>query len=478
MKKLLFFLLLTFFLSAPLHAQVANKVVSAPDILPDCTAEMNTPSFWISRLDGDPDKVLLTTEQIAALTAKYRAKPFDSLDIEGNPYTIRDFVDSYDRFGIQPVTEDPLKIASFPGDSLRTRLDMARKWVLDHEMWDRRQLPFTRDKKEALFVETDAANIPPVIHPRYGVLVRHTMERIEPTSEQTFWAQYSWHDLFQSAGLETGTPVAILHRSKKGDWLYVKTFMSFGWVPRENVAIASAARIREVAEPRSFVVSLDHRIPVYRDSEFTDWVNDFFLGEKLPLLGKTSGGYQVKVPVCGPDGNLAVVGGWIKPEALVSVGYQPFTRRNLIETAFRLLNRPYGWAGSVHERSCSELVRTVLKTFGIQVSRNMLTEVRFADTVYSMKEKTSPEVKYTVLNTCGGGATLCASRQHIVIYLGKVDGRYYVIHSNGYSYHGQDGTEYRMGRVTVNDMELEGGSDIRIITDISTFAPKTAYRRQ
>ena len=476
MKKRPLFFLLVFLASASLHAQVAQKIVSAPEILPNCTAAMQTPAFWISRLEGDPDQILLTPDRIAALNMKHRSIPFDTMDIEGNPYTIRDFVDSYNRFGIQPVTEDPLEITSFPGDSLRTRLDMALKWVLDREMWDRRQLPFTGEKKEALFAETDADVIPNVVHPRYGILVRHTLERIQPTHEQTFWGQYSWLDLMQSAGLETGTPVAILHRSKKGDWLYVKTFMSFGWVPRENVAIAPVARIREIAEPRSFVVSLDHRIPVYRDGAFTEWVNDAFLGEKLPLAVKTSRGYKVKVPVCGPDGGLAVIDGWIRPDAKVSVGYQPFTRRNLIETAFRQLNRPYGWAGSNHERSCSELVRTVLKTFGIQVSRNMLTEINYADTAYSMKEKTAPEVKYRVLDTCGDGATLCGSRQHIVIYLGKVDGRYYVIHSNGYSYHGPDGVEYRIGRVSVNDMELEGGSDIRVITDISTFAPKSVYK--
>jgi hypothetical protein len=118
----------------------------------------------------------------------------------------------------------------------------------------------------------------------------------------------------------------------------------------------------------------------------------------------------------------------------------------------------------------------VLKTFGIQVSRNMLTEIRYADTVYSMREDAPPELKYRVLDTCGGGATLCGSRQHIVIYLGTVDGRHYVIHSNGYSYHDRDGVEYRVGRVSVNDMELEGGSDIRTITDISTFAPNSVYR--
>lgn len=473
--SLLFFVFGLLFARIP-SAQVAHKVVSAPDILPDCTARMQTPAFWIDRLDGDPDDVLLTPDRIAALNEKHHTRPFDTRDIAGDPYTIRDFVAAYDKFGVQPWAGDPLEIKSFPGDSLRTRFRVAREWVLDRKMWDRRQLPFTDEMKEELFAETVADRISDVVRPEYGVLVRHTLHRIMPTNVQTFWSQYAWQDLFQATGLETGEPVAVLHRSKRGDWLYVRTTMSFGWVPRENVAVAPAARVREVIEARSFLVSLDHRVPVYRNRERTDWVNDLFMGAKLPLAGKTSSGYHVRVPVCGPGGTLEVIDGWIAPDAAVSVGYQPFTRRNMIETAFRLLGRPYGWGGSCHERSCSELVRTVLKTFGIRVARGMLNEINYADTVFSMKENAAPETKYRVLDNCGAGATLCGSRQHIVIYLGAVDGRYYVIHSNGYSYHDREGTEFRVGRVSVNDMELEGGSDIRTITDISTFAPKGGAR--
>jgi len=455
-----------------LFAQIAKRVVSAPDILPNCTKEMQTPKFWIDRLEGDPDAVLLTPARIAALNIKHLTKSFDTKDIDGNPYTIRDFVESYDRFGVQPKTEDPLEIVTFSGDSLRIRFKTAREWVNGRKLWDRRQLPFTAEMIKSLFAETGEEKIPDLVRPEYGILVRHTLHRIMPTNEHAFSGQYSWLDMFQATGLETGMTVAILHRSKKGDWLYVKTAFSFGWVPRENVALAPAARIREIAEPRSFVVSLDHRVPVYRDRAFTGWVDDLFMGSKLPLVEKTAAGHHVKVPVCGADGMLAVIDGFIPPDANVSAGYQSFTRRNVIETAFRLLGRPYGWAGSCHERSCSELVRTVLKTFGILVPRGMLLEISYADAVYSMKENTPPETKYKVLDNCGGGASLCGSRQHIMIYLGKVGDSRYVIHSNGYSYHDKEGVEYRVGRVSVNDMELEGGSDIRMITDISTFSPK------
>jgi len=37
---------------------------SAPKILPGTTEAMQHPGFWISNIKGDPDKVIMTSEQI------------------------------------------------------------------------------------------------------------------------------------------------------------------------------------------------------------------------------------------------------------------------------------------------------------------------------------------------------------------------------------------------------------------------------
>jgi hypothetical protein len=86
-------------------------------------------------------------------------------------------------------------------------------------------------------------------------------------------------------------------------------------------------------------------------------------------------------------------------------------------------------------------------------------------------ENTQKEVKYRYLDACDPGITLCGFPNHIVIYLGKVDSNYYVIHSNGYSYHTEDGTEMGVARVSVTGTELEGGGHIDRFTEISTIKP-------
>ncbi|MFA6470703.1 MAG: hypothetical protein WCU00_01575, partial [Candidatus Latescibacterota bacterium] len=85
------------------------KSENAPALSPNTTEEMQHPEFWISNLKGNPDRVILTPEQIAGLNRKNSTKPYEFKDIDGKSYTLR----------TNTLVEDPLAIRSFSGDSLR-----------------------------------------------------------------------------------------------------------------------------------------------------------------------------------------------------------------------------------------------------------------------------------------------------------------------------------------------------------------------
>ena len=96
---------------------------------------------------------------------------------------------------------------------------------------------------------------------------------------------------------------------------------------------------------------------------FSWWIDAF---QRRPLetgmpvavlhMSKNRDWYYVNTEICF---------GWVMPDAEVSVGFLPFTQRNMINTVFTLLNRPYRGGGGEHERDCDGTVRTVLKVFGI-----------------------------------------------------------------------------------------------------------------
>ena len=453
------------------HAQEQKKLVAAPNIIPPATAEMQRPGFWIARIQGDPDKVIMTPGQIREFNRKNRARSLERKDINGVTHTIDDVLVQGNFLGIHLRLEDPLTIKSITGDSLRVWFKRTRDYVKSGVFWDRRQLPYPEDAKNELLDALNEESLPAVVHPRYGILVRNTFNRVVPTYEMVYTQQYGWLQMFQNADLDAGMPVAILHMSKNGDWYYVKSEYAFGWVSADNVAEGSIQEIKRLAEPDDCIVALAHKIPVYADREFKTWITDFYQSTRLPLVKKSNSGYEVRVPFRQADGSLKGVIGWVKPGADVNIGFQPYTQRNVITTIFRLLNRPYGWTGTDHERDCVGTIRSVFRTFGIFVPRWTTFELYYTDHVTVFTADTPKEVKYRYLDQCEPGITVCGFNGHVVLYLGEVNGIHYVIHQNGYSYHDADGNEIRVGRVSVNHTEIEGGADITRWTELSVFKP-------
>ncbi|MBN1291614.1 MAG: SH3 domain-containing protein [Candidatus Latescibacteria bacterium] len=448
-----------------------KKLITAPDVIPPATEAMQHPEFWIDNIDGDPDRIILTPKDIVELNRKAANRPVELKDINGNPFSIQGYVNSSDLIGLQFYTEDPLAITSVSGDSLRARFRRTREHFLKRTYWDRRYLKYSEGIKQEIIDRTDESTIPETVVPRYGILTSHTLNRVMPEHQAGFGSQYGWLDMLQSTSLETGTPVAVLHMSKNRDWCYVKSYHSFGWVPTVQVAFGTIGEIRRLSESDKFIVALAHKVPVYSDRECIVFVTDIYQSARLNLVRETGNGYNVLMPFRRGDGSLETLSCWVKPNADIHVGYQPFTQRNIINTFFRLLNRPYSWMGAEHERSCSGTVRSVLKTFGILAARGTSFELHYPDHIIMFPKETAKDIKYQYLNTCEPAITLCGFSGHIMLYLGKVDGVHYIIHQNGYSYHDENGTELKVGRVSVNHTELEGGSDINLWTELSVLKP-------
>jgi len=443
---------------------------NAPKVVPRTTEEMQTPDFWINRIDN-PDEVIMTPAQIVKINERNRSMPKTIKDIDGEDYSIDRVVSSKLGIGLQYNVEEPLKMKTFPGDSLRAMLDRHKEYFTGRQKYDRRQMKFPEDETDRLLTNTDPEAVPSVIVPKYGILVRHTLNRVLPTNQAAYGSPRSWLDSLQSTGLDGGMPVAVLHMSKDRKWYYVRSEIAFGWVPAENVALGSPKELADYIDSKESVVALDYNVPVYGDRDFNAYITDLFIGSKAKLLNQSSAGYQVLMPVRKADGTFETVQGWVKPDAKVSVGYQPFTQRNVISTMFNLLYRPYGWADSDHEFDCCGAIRVVLRTFGIKTGRWTSYELHATDHVIAFSRRTPKEKKYELIQGCEPGICLVGSSGHINMYLGEVDGRHYVIHQGGYSYKGDDEKTYHFRRVNVNDTELDGGSNIRDWSEITTLRP-------
>lgn len=450
----------------------ASQPQMAPKIVPGSTAEMQSAKFWISRIKN-PDKVIMTPDQIKALNEKNKTRGSNFTDIFGNPYSIDNTLASQERIGIMYHVEDPLTYTSFPSDSLKFRIERQNQWLRESAIADRRGLPFDEDMKKELLDNTDVESIPSgSVRPQYGIIVEHTLGRLMPYELPTGRGSGSFlMDSMQAGLVDYGQPVAVLHMSKDRRWAYIRSEISFVWAEARHIALGTPKEIRAYIDSPSFIVATTHKIPIYGDSNFRNYITDFYLGAKVKLLEKTTAGYRVSYPVRTPEGSFSTATGWVKSDASVSVGYQPFTQRNILNTFFSLLYRPYSGRDSFNERDCCGTMRTVFRTFGFHMGRWTSHQLHASDHVYMFPRDTPKEKKYELLKGCEPGICLVGDGGHISMYIGQADGRYFVIHQSGYSYNDENGVRLSVARVNVNDTELAGGSNVSQWTEITTIKP-------
>ncbi len=460
--KLILYSVLSVLFTGAVEGQ-EKKYEDAPKIVPGSTEEMQHPEFWISNIKGNPDRVFMTPEQIVELNGKNSTKSYKMKDINGKQYSVK----SKNTI----LVEDPLSIKTFPGDSLRARLESRRNYLKSRTFYDFRKKKYNDDMKNDLYEMIDKDSIPDTIIPRYGIIVTHSNDRKFPTQKRAWTDPNGWINVFSTTSLDAAMPVAVLHTTRDRDWYYVRTEIAFGWIPAVNVAIGSAKELRNYVNAKDFIVACTYKVPVYSDKGTNDFLMDLYMGARVKLRKKTPDGYHVLVPFRRPDGSFDAVRGWVKPDARVSVGYQPFTQRNLINTAFTMLYHPWSGGDSYNERHCCGIIRAVLRTFGIITMNSTTLQLHASDHVIAFPEKTPKEVKYSYLEGHEPGICLMGSRQHVIMYLGKVAGRHFVIHSTGYDYNADDNTVMMVRRVNVNDTELDGGSNVDTWTYITELKP-------
>ena len=174
----------------------------------------------------------MTPKQIEVLNKKNAQRESHFTDVFGDPYSIDDVLESRDLIGIMYHVEDPLSYTSFPSDSLRARIERANDWFNGRKFYDRRNMIYDDDMKNELLGKTNVEAIPAgSVKPTYGIIVRHSNGRVMPTNLTADGRPGGWLDNFQSGLIDYGQPVAILHMSKDGDWYYVRSQISFTWIP-------------------------------------------------------------------------------------------------------------------------------------------------------------------------------------------------------------------------------------------------------
>lgn len=284
--------------------------------------------------------------------------------------------------------------------------------------------------------------IPDSVAVRFGLTLRRADMRTWPTLEFVFKTHDTFDlDRFQESGLFPAEPVAVLHESADGQWFFVQSYNYAAWVLKDKIVTGDREKIFKYRDTDAFLVvagskaktNFNPKVPAISELQLD-------MGVRLPLLRDEDvdrhvdgqhprSSHAVSLPVRGESDELQFRTALIARNQDVSVGYMPYTRRNILHQSFKFLGERYGWGHSYNARDCSGLVMEVYKTFGIPLPRNtkQQEDSRIGESS-RIASNDSAEKKLEILNRADVG-DLLYSPGHVMVYLGSVDGEAYVIHS-------------------------------------------------
>ncbi|MBN1294563.1 MAG: SH3 domain-containing protein [Candidatus Latescibacteria bacterium] len=431
----------------------------APQVLPGVEPEMLTPEYWID-IQEDADKIVMTPLEIERFNEKVRNKQVTPVDYYGKPDPLMDLNDMITKLGLVMNPILPLELPDTEqGSILRERLISNIDFLFSpmdlwgsKEFYDGRNAIYNDEMKQKLVDAMNIDAVPDVNTRRFGIIVNHANLRYYPTEVPGYHNTVSELDRFQGGALLIGMPVAILHQSVDGEFLFVETPVSRGWVLACDIAISDREAIKKLTDDENFLMATGDKVPVYGDPQYTNFARNLFFSAAMPLIKYDNTGYVVKMPYRKPDGVLGVTNGYIKHDADVHIGYLPYTKRNVIIQMFKLLDTPYGWEDQNDKRDCCGTMWVLLRCFGITTGRFPQFILKASDHQVYIDPGLSTEKKIEEVSKIEPVITMAGSSGHIVLYLGKArNGKLYFIHQAGWGYKDENGEQLIVNRVSVNE---------------------------
>ena len=442
--KKIFALILTFlFIVAPIHAQELEKTLpplpKGPLLLTSDTPEMFKADFWINRLKT-PDKWIKTNEQVESF----------------NEEIVRFSDDRVNVFKIKNTVS---------GSEVKALAKSEYDAIANRKLFDKndKYIPksFFEDKiKTNMRLES----IPNKIKVRWAATVKYASARAIPTEvgmlEEKGDVEF---DMVQYSKIKAWLPVAIYHTTKDGAWSYVQAPYVRGWVKTRDLAVfESQEKLKSyVIRKRDYLIATGSEVPVFSNPGLTEVRTEASMGTHFPIQGESANYYESLLPVRGKGGDVVLEKIYISKTSDLSKGRLPYTQRNMIRQAFKLLGARYGWGNFWGGRDCSGFTFDVFMGMGIEIPRNSKEQGVIGTFLNRFEPFEAEGQKIATLAIAREGITLIRMPHHIMLYLGQIDGLHYVIHSTWAERYSQtDDSKNRINQVVVSDLTLNGKSRI------------------
>ena len=415
--------------------------------MPDVTAEMSDASYW-AKLYSDADEIILNSDEIKAFNEDtYIASGTMVMDL-------RTVAPNFDGLARNEAVKSSAKADAeyYFGWTYGSNGKMA-EWSYYQKMIDNCVDPAARKDMPT----------------RYAVAVERTTLHTFPTHEP-IWDDPSDSDFNYQylSAVQVNDPLVIYTTSKDGKFYLARSRDCSGWIPAEAIAVCKDKAEWEAA----WVIPEEQLLVVYGNKVYTDASNTapetarrmLGQGTRLELVSDLAPdqlvnnrypyhNYVIYLPVRMDDGSYAKKMALLPETAKVSVGFLPLTMENIAMVALQNLGDAYGWGGMMDVEDCSGLIRTIYACFGLEIGRNGNWQWNMNMEKIDMANM-SVEEKIQIIDALPLGAALCFSG-HEMMYLGKENGKYYVISTVSSIMSPETGNRLRTRDVMINTLDVK-----------------------
>ena len=278
--------------------------------------------------------------------------------------------------------------ASLPPDAIRRRIE-ALTGRLNGPLFKNADTEIEQAEIDAWLDNRALERIEAADDGWFGLVVTRAAVRRLPTAQRAFDRNGGIDiDRLQESALFPGTPVAVLHESRDGQWLFVQAENYAGWVKSDAVGIGTRDEVMRYAarQPRRHITGSQVRTvyhPYAKEvSELRlDMGASFPLRTDWPLSKPVNGqgalgAWIVDLPLRLDNGRLHIKPALIPRAADTAAGPLPASQAALIRQAFKFLGERYGWGHDYQGRDCSGFVSEVYRSLGILLPRNTGDQAR------------------------------------------------------------------------------------------------------
>jgi len=456
--SLFYILLLALLFSAQLQGQRGPRYfLRAPDVLPGTLPEMRTPDFWADRGEN-PDKVIIPLNRIREMNEAYRER---LKDLDALKHGLGEEIERQLKSWTGLVTLPP-DLENLSGEeqvaAIREMVHSQIEFLKKREHGNLLAISYSEAEIGQMEAEMAFDRIGINEGIRHGLTVKDCRIRIIPTLRPEYVSvgdnSRSRWDMFNLDILPISTPVKILHASASGGYLLVISDRGYGWIRSEELALAEKKHVEGCIPAEAFIVCTGEKVPFYADRDcryVSGWMR---MGDRLAFT-QEGDRMQVVVPSRQMDGTLSMEKAWLRKDADVSKGFLPYTPRNVMNQACKLLDLVYDYSGAWYGRNHITILRDLFSCFGFELPGNgvLLQAYHYSG---SISPEAGKEAQYQAMLSYPPFITIQVTRGHSQLLIGEYEGTPYVFDTHGYSYPGEDENEYFIRRSCIYTPEIPG----------------------